>query len=185
METIKKAYDEILKILKKHKDVCVFNIDDLERKANLHLFGVELKEKHGLNVEPKQIYSLDWIRFGDYKGIGYFGEKYNRMISWSDDRTQPTDELLFCISFPTGAYIFGGDYPTEFFQKFFLELKTYKPKYVDTANKSLYFSMDNASEIFNNFDAIMRKYYELNKEDIKQRQILKMKADLEKLEKSI
>jgi len=73
------------------------------------------------------------------KCVGWWGEKYGRHISWSDDGKQPEDELLLVISFPTGAYIFGDDYPTEFFKEFFQELKTYNPKYTDTTNKTLYF----------------------------------------------
>ena len=38
--------------------------------------------------------------------------------------------------------------------------------------------------MFNSFDDVLKKYYELNREDVKQRRIEKMKADLAKLEKS-
>ena len=179
---VKKAYKDVLKVLKKHKDIICFDVDSLETKAKLHLFGVELKEKYKLNIEPTRINRFDWNNFGEYMFIGWWGKKYNRTISWSDNDEQPKDELLLKISFPTGAYIFGGDYPTEFFKDFWKELKTYKPKYTDTHNNSLYFSMKNANNIFNKFDDILKKYYELNKEDIKQRKIQKMKDELAKLE---
>jgi len=64
----------------------------------------------------------------------------------------------------------------------FLELKTYNPKYIDSTNKSLYFSLDNASEIYNAYDSIIKRYREENQEDFKQRKIQKMKEDLAKLE---
>ena len=177
-----KAYKEILKVLKKHKDSIVFDVDTLEIKARHHLFGIELKEKYGLNIDPKGINSLRLQKLRDHTTLGWWGNKYNRTISWPDDGRQPKDELLLCISFPTGTYIFGEDYPTEFFQRFFLELKSYNPKYIDAANKSLYFSMDNACKIFNEYDSILKRYYEENKEDIKQRKIRKMKIELAKLE---
>lgn len=180
--TAKKAYSEIFKTLKKYKDICVFDIDDLERKSKYHLFGIELKEKYGLGIDPKTIQSLDWIRFGVYKTIGWYGDKHKRTISWSDDGTQPEDELLLQISFSTGAYIFGDDYPINLFEKFFDELKSYNPKYLDTSNKCLYFSMDNANIIFNAFNSILQKYNEINEKDAIQRRIKKMKEDLEKLE---
>ncbi len=182
MNTTEKAYKEILKVLNKHKDCIVFDVDYLEMKSKNHLFGVQLKTEYGLDIDPKIIQSLEWYKLKEHTVIGWYGEKYNRIISWSDDGIQPKDELLLCISYPTGAYIFGDDYPTEFFQKFFLELKTYNPKYTDSANKSLYFSMDNASKIYNAYDSIVKKYYEENKEDLKQRKIKKMKDDLVKLE---
>ena len=71
-----------------------------------------------------------------------------------------------------------------FFQKFWLELKSYKPDYIDEANHCLYWKLDNAKDAFNNYEAVLKKYHDLNKEDIKQRRIAKMKADLEQLEKS-
>ena len=35
LETTKKAYNEILKAMKKHKDICVFDIETLEIKSKL------------------------------------------------------------------------------------------------------------------------------------------------------
>lgn len=187
---IQKAYDEILKVLRTYKDICTYNVDEFEKKAKLHLFGLELKEKYELNINPKEVISLDYQSFGDKK-IGLFGAKYHRTISWPVDGRQPEDEYLFTVSFPTGAYIFGHgesnfnkDYPTEFFQKFWLELKSYKPDYLDEVNHVIYWKLENAKDIFNNYESILSKYHDLNKEDIKQRKIAKMKADLEKLEKS-
>ena len=182
MENTKKAYSAILKLLKKHKDICIFDIKDLEDKANRHLFGLQLKEEYGFNINPSRISSLDWNSLGEYITIGMYGEKHNRTISWLDSGEQPKSELLLRIAFSIGPYIFGGDYPTDFFYKFFQELKTYNPKYIDSANRSLYFSMDNAGKIFNEFNSILSKYNEMNEEDLKQRQILKMKAELAKLE---
>ena len=178
-----KAYREIFEVLDKHKDIIVFDTEDLRSKSKLHLYGIELKEKHGLNVAPNSVYSLDRQRFGDYRTIGLYGEKYNRTISWSDDGSQPDDELLLLISFPTGPFIFGEDYPEELFKKFFLELKSYGPKHVDTANKSLYFSIDKASKVFNEFNSILKKYDELNRVDYKRRQIAKLEEELKGLKK--
>jgi len=110
------------------------------------------------------------------------GEKYQRTISWSDNGDQPDDELLLLIKFPTGAYIFGEDYPTDLFHKFFTELVKLKPKYTDIHNSTLYYSMDNAGSVYNEFNLLYKKYHELNKEDYKQRKIQKMKDELEKLE---
>ena len=176
-----KAYKEILEVLNKYRDITIFDYNNLEQKSKYHLFGLELKEKYGLNVEPRDIRSLDWNRFGDYLSIGLFGEKYGRTISWSDDGKQPEDEVLINLSFSTGAYMFGNlgnssneDYPKQFFQEFWNELKTYNPKYTDTTNKNLYFSIENGAKIFNEFNDILKKYYELNKEDSKRRKIKKL-----------
>lgn len=180
------AYKEILDVLKKHREICVYDVNEMESLAKKHLFGIELKEKYGFNVEPRNVKSLDWNRFSDYISLGLWGEKYKRTISWSDDGKQPEDELLLELSFSSGAYIFGNcsddDYPTEFFKEFFQELKAYNPKYTDTTNKNLYFSMENAGKMFNEFPAILKKYYELNKTDAKERKVKKLQAELAKLQ---
>jgi len=183
LEKTKKAYEEIFSAIDKHRDIITFDYNDLLCKSKIHLFAIELKEKYGLNIEPQNIRSLDWNRFGDYLSIGLFGEKYKRIISWPDDGKQPEDEVLIHLSFPTGAYIFGNDYPTELFKQFWQELKAYNPKYYDTVNNSLYFSMENGAKIFNEFQGILEKYYELNEEDLKKRKIKKLQDELEKLNK--
>lgn len=180
LQETKKAYDSLLKIARKNKDLLNYDLEDLELKAKNHLFGLELKEVHGLEVNEKRI---DNIRYKELKNNVHltFIDGINSTISWSDNGEQPNGEYLIKFSYPTGAYIFGGDYPTDFFQKFFLELKTYNPDYIDSANHSLYFKLSNAKEIFNDYDSILKKYYELNKEDIKQRKIIDMQKELDKL----
>ena len=187
METTVKLYNKILKLIKKHKDELAFDLSDLEYTAKNHIFGLELRDKYGLNINPKNVHSTNWLDFGDKK-IGLFGTKHNRTISWSADGRQPEDEYLLKIGFPTGPFIFGEggmfnkDYPAEFFQKFFLELKTFNPDYIDEANRCLYWKLENAKDIFNEYDSIIKKYHELNKEDIKKRKIEKMKKELNRLE---
>ncbi len=178
---VKQAYEEIFRVLRKHKDVCVFDVDTLERQGKIHLFGLTLKEEYGLDIDTRLVYSLDWNSFGNYVAIGWFGKKHNRIISWSDDGRQPEDELLLRISFSEGAYMFGQDYPVILFQQFFNELKAYNPKYSDTKNSSLYFSMDTAGDVFNKLPDILKKYHDINKKDSKKRQIKKLQEELKQL----
>ena len=119
MNKTEKAYKEILKALNKYKSEIVFDVDRLEAKAKRHLFGVELVEKYGFDLDPKKIISTDWQKLKEDVAIGFWDGERTK-ISWSDDGRQPNKETLLCISYPTGAYIFGGDYPTDFFQKFFV-----------------------------------------------------------------
>lgn len=183
METTKKAYKEIFKVLGKHKDVINIDIKDLEIKSKLHLFGLELKDVYGLEINENRINNTQYQELKENVYLTFIDSE-RTTISWEDNGKKPKGERLIKFSYPTGAYIFGGDYPTDFFQKFFLELKSFNPDYCDSANKSLYFKLENAKEVFNNYDSIVKKYCELNKEDFKKRQILKMKAELEKLEAS-
>lgn len=174
----KEMYREILSILDNYSNDLIYDIEDLKQKSECHLFGLKLKEVYGLDIDPKRIDSTEYIRVGQYMSISMWGEKYSRTISWSDDDRQPEDELLLRIVFPTGAYIFGDDYPTDLFQKFFNELKSYSPKYTDSANKDLFWAMDNAKGIFNKFNDILKKYQDLNKEDYKHRKIKELEEQL-------
>lgn len=181
----KDGYKKLIALAKKYKDVCIIDPPDhLEYIAKNHLFGLELVEKYGLNLDPKKI-NTSWNNISEYLYIGFYdGEKAR--ISWSDNDEQPDNEYLLSISFPTGAYIFGSssndDYPSEFFQKFFNELRSYGPKFLDSVNHNLYYSLDNAKDVFSNFNSILKKYYELNKVDFNKRKAKKLREEAEKLE---
>lgn len=180
LQELKKVYASILHAVKKNEGVLNFDFQDLELKAKNHLFGLELKEVYGLEIDEKRINN---IRYQELKSNVHltFIDGVNTTISWSDNNEQPKGEYLIKFSYPTGAYIFGGDYPTDFFKKFFLELKSFNPDYCDSANSSLYFKLGNAKEVFNTYDSIVKKYVELNKEDYKQREIIRMQNELDKL----
>jgi hypothetical protein len=178
-----KAYKEIFKTLEKHKDSVVFNIDNLKQRAELHLWGLKLKEVYGLNIDLRDITSKEWCRIGDYINIGYFSCDNGRQISWEDNGNQPLNEHLVIFSFPTGGFMFGDDNPHILFRDFFQELKTYNPKYCDTHNSTIYFSLDKAQDVYNNFDEIFAKYkYRYNK-SAKQREIEELETKLRELKK--
>jgi hypothetical protein len=192
---IKEAYQNILSVCKKYADIPPFknnydfnDIAQIIRAAKNHLEIVRWSEDYGLNFRhDKNINGrsfriddhISFTRFEDAKsekerGCGYY-------ISWEDDGKQPNNEWLMNISFSTGAYFFGQDYPQAIFEKFWQELKSYKPDYCDTANNNLYFKLENAKEIFNKYYDIVKKYKEINKKDSKQRKIKKLEEELAKL----
>ena len=180
LQETKKVYDSIIKIAKKNKDFLNFDFQSLELKAKNHLFGIELKENYGLEIDAKR---MDNINYKELKNNVHltFIDGVSSKISWSDNGEQPNGEYLIKFYYPTGAYIFGDDYPTDLFQKFFLELKSFCPDYMDTVNHSLYFKLENSKDVFNNYDSIVKKYNELNKEDFKQREIIRIQKQLDKL----
>lgn len=176
----KKAYQEIIDVLNKHKNICVFDVISLELKAKAHIFGLKLKD-YGLNIDPKDISSPKYNRFGEYMAIGMWGANHRRTIGCSDNNKQPDNELLLVIRFSTGAYIFGDDYPTELFNEFWQELKEYNPAYLDSTNNCIYFSIAHAKDIFNNFQQILKKYHDKNKKEFISRKIKKLETELRKL----
>ena len=106
-----------------------------------------------------------------------------RYISWSEGDKQPVDEWLYQLHFGTGAYIFGEDYEGQqrLFQDFFEELRTYKPDYEDLHNHCLYWKIENAKEIMENYMVILNKYCERNRNELKSRKIEKLEKELQKL----
>jgi hypothetical protein len=183
---VAKIYENILEATKEYnkKEMDNWDINGIISKARLYLYGVKLINEYGFNINPSKITSFNWNSLNDCISIGSFGEKHRRTISWLDEGEQPVDEVLLKIGFPTGPYIFGGDYPEDLFKRFFAELKGYGPKYSDSTNRALYFTPETAKDVFNNFNDILEKYIEINKQEFKQRKIDKMKAELEKLEEN-
>ena len=177
LQETKKIYDSILKIAKKNKDLLNYDFQSLELESKNHLFGLELKEVYGLEIDEKRINKIQHQKLKNNVYLTFIDSE-RATISWEDNGKKPQGERLIKFSYPTGSYIFGEDYPCEFFKKFFLELKSYNPDYIDSANSSLYFKLENAKEVFNNYDSIVKKYYELNKEDFKQRQIIRKQKEL-------
>lgn len=184
-ETTKKAYENIFNEIEKYNEICEIDIDDLKQKSEVHLFHIELNEKYGLVIPRSKIWSLKWNSLSEYISIGIWGEKYHRTIGWSDDGRQPENEMLFYIRFSTGAYIFGEDYQKETFIKFFNELKAYNPKYCDTRNNSLYFTLENSKKIYDDFESIYNKYRKLAKTEREKARIKELKKELETLDNNL
>lgn len=177
LQETKKIYDSILKIAKKNKDLLNYDFQSLELQAKNHLFGLELKEVYGLEIDEKRINNIQYQELKNNVHLTFIDSE-RTTISWEDNGKKPKGERLIKFSYPTGAYIFSSDYPTVLFEKFFFELKSFNPDYCDSANKSLYFKLENAKDVFNNYDSILKKYYDLNKEDFKQREIIRKQKEL-------
>jgi hypothetical protein len=180
-----KAYQNILKTLNKNKDF----IDDdyyyqaLENGLKNRIEIQEVCKKFKISDLPENN-NANFIKIDDYRHILFCAEGSN-YIAWPDDNKQPSNEYVYKIGFPEGAYIFGYSfndyYPKELFIDFFIELKSYKPKYLDTNNKSLFFSPENAFVIHNDYKEIFDKYLKLSKEEYKKSKKRKLEAELEKI----
>lgn len=174
------AYKKILKVIEScAKEV---KLDITYRLHNL-IIREELQERFGINLQNYSSYSDTYFKLGDDVFIAKYGDKYNRTISWSDDGSQPEDEWLFVVCYPTGAFIFGEDYQQDTFKKYFEELKSYNPKYVDTVNKCLYYTEDVAKDVFENVNRLFIKYKAIAEDSRKASKIEALKKQLEELEK--
>ena len=87
------------------------------------------------------------------------------------------DEELLYICHSAGPFIFSctglygdeyTDYPKEFFDKFYEEVKTAcPPDYEDRLNRSLYYKRERAKVAYEFYVVIRKKYMELNEKRIK------------------
>jgi hypothetical protein len=176
------AYRRILKTIKECaekvelSDIGIYNLEKLIKQEELQeTFGITITNSHGNT----------WFTCGLYSSIGLFGSQHSRTISWSDDRRQPENEWLYQISFPTGVYIFGEGYCTSTFDTFFDELKSYNPKYLDTANHNLYFADDIAAKVHEELPNLLKKYRGMVKQEIEEKRIQILKDELRRLEGEI
>lgn len=178
-EELKADYKKFISYAKKNQHLICVDLSRFENESKLHLLQSELKNVYGLDFNEK-IRSLTWQEIKPYRY--YVNWQEEMRISWSDDGIQPNlGERMIEISFPTVAYIFGDSYPIEIFQEFYRELQSYKPKYQDTANSSLYFELGKSKEVFNSFDDIFRKYKDKVSEYNNQKRIKELEDELKRL----
>jgi len=178
-----KAYKDILKVLDKHSEVVKGDHRiDISSQIRDRIKLQEISKEFGININADA--SPNWIKLSEFSSIGVYGAASGMSISWSDDGTQPESERLYVISFPTGAYIFGQDYPTGTFKAFFQELKDFGAAYTDTANSTLYFKSDAASKVHSSFNDLFKKYRLLVGEESKNKRIIALKLELDKLQET-
>jgi len=197
-KAIKTAYQDILAVCEKYsylrdRDGAFGDIEEMAEKAKNHLLVIEWQEKYGIELShDAKLFTTDFIEINNYMRFCYFryvaedkDRHIGRFITWSDDGRHPKNEWFLVIDFPTGPYIFGEDYDEQrdLFQDFFEELKSYHPDFSDTHNNVLYWKLENAKDIYKDFDKILQKYEDKNRAELKERRIAKLKKELEELEK--
>lgn len=180
--TEREKLENLLADLKKHEDV-ISNNPNMEHWFRLledMIVVQKISEEFGIPI-PSDFCNTDWIDLDYHHHIGVYGGE--RKICFPDNGVQPEEgERLYQISFATGAYTLGAEYPTQTFKAFFEELKSYQPKYVDSNNSSLYFTADKAGAAYKAFPMLLEKYKGLAEAEVKQKKIEKLQAELAKLE---
>ena len=169
------------------KDLEISDFGRAYEQTKKLLYAIRLQEDYGItSMENYMVVNAEpnvYVKISDHMYIASMGEKYRRTISWSADGRQPKDEVLLVLTFPTGAYIFGDDYPVPLFKELWCEIKGYGFKYVDDVNHNVYFPLDSAAGIANEFPSILKKYYARYRAEADARRAQRLKQELEALEK--
>lgn len=187
------TYTKIIKYLSKYKE-------ELDKDYGLDGFLTHCKNMEAL-YSLSDTFGIDFTTWVDKYALGgYMVKGHNqahddqhmikmsegRTIGWEDNDKVPEEgEWLYKIGFTTGAYIFGQHYPQSLFKEFFNELKDLNPKYCDTANKSLYFSFENAKEAYEAYPEILKKYKNRVQADKKRMELEETKKKLKALEEEL
>jgi len=188
-------------IFQKIIDICEQNTDeegtlsDIRTKAKNRVIKYEWEEKYGIKLNSDcRFAEYDYYKIDKYQCISYFKDgydchknSYGRSIGWSEGGKQPVDEWIYQVQFNTGAYIFGDDYDGQhkLFQDFFEELRTYNPDYEDLHNHYLYWKVENARGIMEQFKNILNKYQNKNNSELKERKIAKLENELANLKTNL
>lgn len=189
---MKETFQKIIDICEQNTDT-EGTLSEIRMKAKNRVIRYEWEEKYGITLPSDcRLAEYDYYRIDDYQLFSYFKDgydshknSYGRSISWPEKGLQPVDQWVYEVGFPTGAYIFGDDYnyQQQLFQDFFEELRTYKPDYEDLHNHNLYWKVENAKEIIGKFKEIKNKYHDRNRDELKERKIAKLEAELNNLKK--
>ena len=66
-----------------------------------------------------------------------------------------------------------------------LLLKNFNPKYIDSANKTLYYTLENAGRVFYTLPNILERYRKISDADFKKRKAERLRKEAESLENEI
>lgn len=178
----RKAYKEMLDVFEKHSEALVGDSYlDVSDRLKMLLNWEDVFDKFGFSVHRSKLYSHEYAEISQYERLSFYSKENKRQLSWPDDGNQPEKEWLYSVQFSSGAYIFSSDYPTKTFNKFFDELKSFKPKYADTVNHCLYFDETNAIDVHNNLKALFDKYKDEVADEVNQLKIDELNRQIESI----
>lgn len=185
------AYKALLKVVNKYPEAFDSeNVTLYPAHVKSVVEALEVSERFGIPLQGIQSGTHLRVKnvYDDWTGLSLYGKKHGRTIGCSDTGKQPVDEWLFKISFPCGAYTFGGDglwdksYPEKTFDAFFEELKSYGTAFSDSMNNSLYFREDNSKAVYDAFWDVFNKYKGQVKAELKEQRKQELVKELEDLE---
>lgn len=189
MRTLKSTYNEIFRFLENYKSEIVFDIQKLKWIAEEHLFYNRLKNDYDFNVNMGRCLKGGVFNdsFVELKyGVYYLKVNEYNMSGSFDDGIYPEHneelvkvDILGCI--PNISFIKDTFLCSAITNSFFAFLKTYDPKYMDTVNKILYFTLENGAKVYNEYDAFIDDWYKKTKGAENNAKINELESQIDKL----
>jgi len=151
----------------------------------------EFNDKYWVWIPYSSSFGWNYCKISDEMNIIYFkdAEEDKKKRSWcyisrSDDWRQPKEEQLLNIRFSTWAYFLSSAYPIDTFELMRQELKSFWPKYCDTKNRWLYFTLDKCRDVCSKYPDIVKKYKEIAQKESKEKEKEILREKLKKLEEN-
>lgn len=193
LQFAKKLHEKFFALLEKHKDFHNFPISYLKKQSDNFLFEMTLKHLYGFKINSNVITNFKWQDMGKYMTICFIDKTTytEHFLTKLDDFEFGKHWLRIYLKNP---YTFIPDdfednafygVPVNTYNKFINELLEYQPKYFDPNNNAMYFEIEKAGKVFNDYFALYEKY-EL---EAQQELMLKKKEylleEVQKLQKEI
>lgn len=180
-QEIEKAFDKVVRALGKNEDLIGVTKGTILYNKETELLRYDLTELGFYISYIGNNTFLELINHHVY--FVHFKDGDGKSISWSDDGRQPKNEKLIKVSFSTGAYCLNGQYDTKTFQEMFEEFKSMAEyEYIDTANKSIYYNLENGAKVYQVFDETLKKYKAISAERTKEDKIKELQKQIEELQ---
>ena len=169
-DQVNESIPVLKKIVKMTKDNSY--LEDVYRNAKAAIKNAERCAKFGIYTTSSNL---------EY-GCGIY--LMQRIPNVKEYDTEHPEELLK-ISFPTGAYIFGNHYDTEYFEEFYNELLEVEPDYHDRLNNALYYKPDKSKKAWEHYRETYKKYVRNNRERCKKFELEEARKKYEALLKDV
>jgi len=182
-QNLEEVYKELLDIYENNKKLLAKD-EPIFHGIKIKQHWLEINRRFGLNVNVWYgDLRMDYATYSNYATIIEVGNSCN-ISEFEDEWKKPIKgELLMQLRFSTGVYLFSSEnYNLDYiFYQFFNELKELGAKYVCTASRRLYFSIEDAARVHEEFIKLYEKYKKMAEDEQKKQKLLRLTKQINEI----